>query len=532
MSQRLLRWLVDRLRAAAGPAPENGVTDGELLDRYDRGRDQAAFELLVRRHGALVLGVCRRVLRDAHAAEDAFQATFLILARKMRSVRRRATIAGWLYRVALRVAVRARRGVRREAPLVKEPAVEEPDRLAGQELRAVLDDELGRLPERFRLPVLLCYVEGHTTEQAARMLGCPRGTVLSRLATARKRLCARLARRGVELPAAGVAVVLAEQALTAAVPAVLIAVAVRGAAGQAGSAGAVHLAQGVLHAMFLNKLACALGAVVVVGALAVTAGRFASETPAREEGQPPARAASVTAQQPAEPPRAEERLAQLDRARDELRMREGLLDKVEQQASLKITEARLKLLELQEQLRVWERKQEFELVAQRRKQEREERDGEPLTLELREKTEELARRIRDLKAASKEPNLETLRRLEEELRKYREKLLTEMRVADAARYDERERAEQRYSKELLDLRTQILIAEEALKQLERRVARETGRALADVEAAAARVRQLEGLSPAPPAPDRPNAELSRKLDDLAREVADIKKELKRRREDK
>lgn len=532
MPQHLLRRLVDRLRAAAGPAPEDGVTDGELLDRYDRGHDQAAFELLVRRHAALVLGVCRRVLRDTHAAEDAFQATFLILARKLRSVRRRATIAGWLYRVAFQVAVRARRGVRRETPLAKEPAVEEPDRLAAQELRTLLDEELGRLPERFRLPVLLCYVEGHTTEQAARLLGCPRGTILSRLAAARKRLGARLARRGVGLSAAGVVTMLADQTLDAAVPAALVTVAVRGAAGQAGSAAAVHLAQGVLHAMFLNKLACTLGALVVFGALAATVGRFASEAPVQAQGEPPAQTKAAAAQPPAEPAKADERDAQLDRARDELLVREALLDKVEERTSKELTEARLKLLELQERLGALERKQEFELAVQRRKQERADKEGDARTLELREKAEELARRIRDLRAVSKDPDPEILRRLEGELRKHRENLRDEMRAADEAHYVEREKADQRYARDLLELRRHILIAEEDFKLLERRVARETGRASADVEAAAARVRQLEGLPTVPPAPDRPNAELSRKLDELAREIADIKKELKRQREDK
>src|SRR5262249_31789344 len=150
----------------------------------------------------------------------------------------------------------------------------------------------------------------------------------------------------------------------------------------------------------------------------------------------------------------------------------------------------------------------------------------------REKAEELARRIRDLKAASKEPDPAVLRSIQEELRKYREKLQDEMRAADEAHYAEREQAERRYAKELLELRRQILNAEEALKPLQRRAAREPDRALAEVQAAAARVRQLEGLPSVPPAPDRPNADLVRKLDDLAREVAELKKELKRLREDK
>jgi RNA polymerase sigma factor (sigma-70 family) len=334
MPDRLLRQLIDQLRAAVGPAADV-PTDGELLDRYRLGRDEAAFELLVRRHGALVLGVCRRVLRDAHLAEDAFQATFLILARKIRSVRRRATIAGWLYRVALRVALRARQGVSRGTPLVEEPAVEEPDLLAWRDLRPVLDEELARLPERLRLPALLCYVEGHTAAQAARLLGCPRGTVLSRLATARARLRARLTRRGVELSVAGLAVGLSEQVVTAN----LVGAAVKSATGKAAPIGAVHLAQGVLHVMFLNKLAFALGAMVVVGALTFAVGRVASQAPGVADG-PQAVAEPGVAQPPAEPPRAEDRVRLLNRVQDELRVREKQLAEVERQLSEELTDAR------------------------------------------------------------------------------------------------------------------------------------------------------------------------------------------------
>ena len=219
MPERPLRRLVERLLRVASSAADDLPTDGELLNHYLHRRDQAAFELLVRRHGALVLGVCRRVLRDAHAAEDAFQATFLVLACKARSVRQQ-TIAAWLHRVALRIALRARRGQARRAirerPLLQEPMVAEVDRQEGPELRSILDDELARLPERLRLPVLLCYVEGHTTAQVAKLLHCPRGTVLSRLATARQRLSLRLAKRGVGLAAAGVAVALAESAASGA----------------------------------------------------------------------------------------------------------------------------------------------------------------------------------------------------------------------------------------------------------------------------------------------------------------------------
>jgi RNA polymerase sigma factor (sigma-70 family) len=194
------------IRRLIRPPSGDAVPDAELLRRFAEGRDQAAFELLVWRHGGMVLGVCRRVLRAGHAAEDAFQAAFPVLARKAGSVRAGASVAGWLHRVARRVALRAakQRATRRqrETALVADPparASAEPD----AELRALLDAEIDRLPERFRLPVVLCYLDGRTTEDAARLLGVPRGTVLSRLATARQRLAARLTRRVVTLPASG-----------------------------------------------------------------------------------------------------------------------------------------------------------------------------------------------------------------------------------------------------------------------------------------------------------------------------------------
>jgi RNA polymerase sigma factor (sigma-70 family) len=156
------------------------VSDAELLARFARDRDQAAFELLVWRHGPMVLGACRRVLRDAHLADDAFQATFLVLARKAGSVRTGGSVAGWLHRVARRVAVRAarQRKARREEPLAADRAGR-PGATPDPELRAVLDAEIDRLPDRFRLPVVLCYLDGRSTEDASRLLGVPRGTVLS-----------------------------------------------------------------------------------------------------------------------------------------------------------------------------------------------------------------------------------------------------------------------------------------------------------------------------------------------------------------
>lgn len=171
------------------------LSDAVLLDRFTRTRDQVAFELLVWRHGPLVLASCRRMLRNDHTAEDAFQATFLVLARKAGSVR--GAVAGWLHRVALRVCLRMKRRLP-PVSLDTEPAASpDADPVESAERSAILDEEVARLPEFLRVPVIVCYLQGHTTEHAAAILGIPRGTVLSRLATARGRLAARLVRRGV-----------------------------------------------------------------------------------------------------------------------------------------------------------------------------------------------------------------------------------------------------------------------------------------------------------------------------------------------
>lgn len=193
----LLARLVRRL-----PSDPDFPSDADLLARFVRDRDHAAFELLVWRHGGLVLGACRRILGDEHLAEDAFQAAFLVLARKAGTVHGR-NVAGWLHKVARRVAVRAAKKrsahVSRETVLDHDPVG--PPTASNADWKPVLDAEVARLPERFRLPVLLCYLQDYSTDGAARVLGIPRGTVLSRLATARTRLAERLTRHGLALPA-------------------------------------------------------------------------------------------------------------------------------------------------------------------------------------------------------------------------------------------------------------------------------------------------------------------------------------------
>ena len=187
MAGTRLATLVRRLRREA--AAPTGSSDADLLARFIQTRDDAAFELLVWRHGAMVLAACRRILSSHEDAEDAFQAVFFVLARKARSVLRGAAIPAWLHRVAVRIATRLARSRKAIARLAIEPAERSSaDPVAEAETLGALDEEVNRLPERFRRAVVLCYLDGLTAAEAARQLGCPTGTVESRLAAARKRL--------------------------------------------------------------------------------------------------------------------------------------------------------------------------------------------------------------------------------------------------------------------------------------------------------------------------------------------------------
>ena len=192
------------LARARCPEPTTPVlvdsTDAELLDRFARSRDHAAFAALVRRHGPMVFGVCRRILHDPNDAEEAFQVTFLVLVRKAGALREPGRLANWLYGVANRVARKARVSAARRGR--HERAAAGPDRCAPPEaadadLRAVIDEEMVALPAKYRAPLVLCYLEGLTNEAAAERLGWPPGSMSYRLARGRELLRKRLVRRGV-----------------------------------------------------------------------------------------------------------------------------------------------------------------------------------------------------------------------------------------------------------------------------------------------------------------------------------------------
>ncbi len=252
--------LIDQFRRIALAAGEPDSLDGQLLNAFVGRRDEAAFEKIVRRHGPMVLGVCRRVLHDQHDAEDAFQATFLVLARKAATVRPRHLVGNWLYGVAHRTAleartVRSKRRSRQSSLSEVSETVAPPE--PNPELQQALDAELSRLPEHYRSVIVLCELEGRTQQDAARQLSCPPGTVASRLARGRALLAKRLARHALTLGAGTFGL-----ALSAKVPTLLVVSTVRAAASVA-SGGPAHavvssevtaLTEGVLKNMLLAKL--------------------------------------------------------------------------------------------------------------------------------------------------------------------------------------------------------------------------------------------------------------------------------------
>lgn len=247
----------------------SALTDGQLLTRFARRGDQGAFATLVQRHGPMVLGVCRRVLHHDQDTEDAFQATFVVLARKASSISNHDSVASWLYKVAFRVALRSRAATakrlsreRLAEPRSQSPGLSEVVRL---EMRQVLDEEMQRLPEKYRQPLLLCYVQGHTNEQAAAQLHWPTGTVKIRLLRGRELLRKRLERRGLALSLlAGLATCL--EAMAKPVPQPLARAAVECAV-QGAPVAVSQLAQATLQGMCLAKLKVAAVVLVTLGLL-------------------------------------------------------------------------------------------------------------------------------------------------------------------------------------------------------------------------------------------------------------------------
>ena len=290
MATQPWKTLTHYIRCLVGASDPAAQSDGQLLQRFAEQHDEAAFTRLVERHGPMVLRVCQRVLHDHQEAEDAFQATFCALARRAGAVAWENSAANWLYTVAVRTATRARTLAARRRQHEQEAAAmrhstalpDSPER----DLRALLDLELQHLPEKYRAPLVLCYLEGQTNDEAARQLGWPKGTVQGRLARAREMLRTRLLRRGIALSA--IALTLLETpSAPAAVPIALLQSTVRtsiqfvvsqGAAG-AVPAAVAELAEGVLRAMWLTKLKIA--AVLMIGIVGIGTGVFLFGLPGR-----------------------------------------------------------------------------------------------------------------------------------------------------------------------------------------------------------------------------------------------------------
>jgi RNA polymerase sigma factor (sigma-70 family) len=284
MADGQLRSAMQHLRRLMGRPNSSALSDAQLLDNFVNRGDEASFEVLVWRHGTLVLSLCRRILRDSHEAEDAFQAVFLILARKAASIGKRQAVASWLYKVAFRVALRARSRLSHKHRSLNDPdslpCAEAGDDALWRDLLPALDEEIHRLPEKYRVPFVLCHLQGQTNEEAADQLGCPKGTILSRLSRGRERLRARLSRRGITLTAVGLTAVLTQNASSAAVPATLVGSTIDAAipfASGTTAAGAVSssittLAEGVLRTMYLTKLKLATAALMALAILGGGAG--------------------------------------------------------------------------------------------------------------------------------------------------------------------------------------------------------------------------------------------------------------------
>ncbi|MDR3621303.1 MAG: RNA polymerase sigma factor [Paludisphaera borealis] len=291
----------------------SGLSEVQLLERFAARRDEAAFEALVERHGPMVLGVCRRFLRDPNDVDDAFQAVFLVLVRRAGDIRRKDLLGNWLYGVACRVAVRARSMAgRRPATTISEtdgdqiavdlrrPTSREPD-----ESQSWLHEEVERLPRRYRQPVVACYFEGRTHEEAATLLGCPLGTVKGRLSRARDLLRKRLERRGLAVPAVALAAQLASPDLRAAVPVPLASATVRsgltlatGSAVMTTSAISTSvrtLTEGVLHAMVVTHIKAVALPMIVVAAGVLAAGATVAARQ-NSEGKPKAITTAVASE--------------------------------------------------------------------------------------------------------------------------------------------------------------------------------------------------------------------------------------------
>jgi RNA polymerase sigma factor (sigma-70 family) len=283
MAMSQLSKVIKHLRGIVDQQEAQHTSNGRLLELFITQRDETAFEELMRRHGPMVWGVCQRVIPNSHDAEDAFQATFLVLVRKAGSVRPREMVGNWLYGVAYRTALEARKTVvnRRvkERQVIDMPR-RETEKETWEELRAVLDQELTRLPDKYRAVLVLCDLEGKTRKKVAQQLNLPDGTVASRLASARRMLAKRLSRRGFMISGGALAAKLTQNA-SASVPPLVMSSTIKAVslfgAGQLATPGVISvkvaaLTEGVLKAMLVTKLKITTAVLVAAATVAIAAG--------------------------------------------------------------------------------------------------------------------------------------------------------------------------------------------------------------------------------------------------------------------
>lgn len=299
---------VDYLRRTLSLQDATDMTDGQLVEAFIASKDQAAFEALLRRHGPMVFSVCRRFIHDVQDAEDVFQATFLVFIRKAASVKPRDMVANWLHGVAYNIALKARAMIARrrvrECQLADIPEPEARVHQGSQDLRSIIDHELCHLPEKYRLPILLCDLEGRSIKEAMLQVGWPQGTLAGRLARARKMLASRLVRRGVAVSGSALAALLSENAVSACVSNSLLLTAAKianligtgNAVTSMVSAGVIAFTEGALKSMMLTKLKIAALATLALAILvAFGSGLLTQPTAAAQQGEGQA----ATGKQPA-----------------------------------------------------------------------------------------------------------------------------------------------------------------------------------------------------------------------------------------
>jgi RNA polymerase sigma factor (sigma-70 family) len=293
MANTQARIVLQHIREMVATEQTAQLRDQQLVERFAQAREEAAFDALVKRHGPLVLGVCRRVLHNWHDAEDAFQATFLILARKAGSIGQRESVASWLYRVAFHTALKAKASAasrqRREQQTRNRTPADPLEEVTGRELLLVLDEELQHLPECLRTPLVLCYLQGKTRDEAAQQLGWSLATLKRRLEKGRQRLRLRLEHRGLALSAALLGAGLAQGIASATVPAILTRATVK-AALNAAAGKAATLAEGVLQAMFTTKLKIATAVLLVIGVAVLSASTLTHQALAQRQPEVTAQA--------------------------------------------------------------------------------------------------------------------------------------------------------------------------------------------------------------------------------------------------